>query len=136
MSAPVWEGIAAQLTLLDQPLMAAFILILLVTFTRPPQTSGIEKEGCVPQLLPLLPCWSVVIAASETGGRTRTEVRDGLQWVNKLGSKLVSITLQWQRCSTQQPFPWERHGVLLVSQWSQHRSGARVQKFARSSKTR
>ena len=35
MPAPVWEGVAAQHTLLNQPHMAAVILILLVTYMRP-----------------------------------------------------------------------------------------------------
>ena len=50
----------------------------------------------VSPLVPLLPSWSVVIAASETGVSTKTRARDGsvlmdqrwLQWINKL--------LRWQ----------------------------------------
>ena len=45
MPAPVWEGIAAQLTLLNQPLMAAFILISLVTYMRP---SELVVLRCLP----------------------------------------------------------------------------------------
>ena len=51
-----------------------------------------EKKDLVPPLMPLLPCWSAVIAAFETGVSTKTGVRGGLvhmdqrwfQWVTKL----------------------------------------------------
>ena len=75
--APVWEGIAAQITLPNQPLMAAFILISLVTYMRPSELLALRKKDLVPPLMPLLPCWSVVIAAFETGVSSKTGVRDG-----------------------------------------------------------
>ena len=43
MPAPVWEGIATQLTLLDHPHMAAFILILLVTYMRPSELLALRR---------------------------------------------------------------------------------------------
>ena len=38
----------------------------------------VYREGdLVPPLAPLLPCWSIVIAASETVSSTKTRIRDG-----------------------------------------------------------
>ena len=90
MPAPVWNGIAAQLTLFSQPHMAAVI--------HPSGLLALRKKDFVPPLVPLLPCRSVVIAASETGVSTKTGVHDGpvlmdqcwLQWVNKLLLRLKS----------------------------------------------
>ena len=49
MPAVVSEGFAAQLNLLNQPLMAAFILILRVTYMRPSErASGVAKERSGP----------------------------------------------------------------------------------------
>ena len=45
---------------------------LLVTYIRPSNLFVLEKKDLVPPLLLLLPCWSVVIAASETGVSTKT----------------------------------------------------------------
>ena len=93
MPAPVWESTAAQLTHPSQCLhIAAIILILLVTYMRPSGLLSLSKKDIVTPLVPLLPCWSVVIAASKPGASTKTRVRDGsvliyqpmLQWVNKL----------------------------------------------------
>ena len=73
MPAPVWEGIGTQLTLVNQLLMTAFILISLVTYMRPSELLQLRKNDLVPPLAPLLPCWSIVIAASETEVSTNTE---------------------------------------------------------------
>ena len=59
---------------------------------RPSEFLELKEKDLVPQLVPLLPCWSVVIAASETGVFTKAGVRDGLvlmderwfHWVHKL----------------------------------------------------
>ena len=96
MPAPVWEGIAAQVTHLNQLQMAAFIPILLVTYTRRSELVALRKKDLVPPLVPHLPCWSVVFAASETGVPAKTGVRGGsvfvdqlwLQWANKLLDRL------------------------------------------------
>ena len=78
----VWDGNAAQLTLLNQALMAAFILILLVTCMRPSELLASRKKDLVP--LPLLPCWSVVIAGARIqrvlGFRTLQDVQKRVQW--------------------------------------------------------
>ena len=90
MSAPVWERIAAHLT--SHLHMAVFILILLVAYIRPSELLAFKTKDLVPPLVPLFPCWSVVIAASKNGVSTKTGVRDGsvfmdqhqLQQVDKL----------------------------------------------------
>ena len=59
---------------------------------RPSELLALKKKDLVPPLMPLLPCWSVVIAALVFGVHTNTGVRDGLvlvdqrwlQWVNTL----------------------------------------------------
>ena len=40
----IWEGIAAQLTLLKQPFMAAFDLISLLTYRRLPESTDAEQH--------------------------------------------------------------------------------------------
>ena len=92
MLAPGWERIAAQLTLLKHLHMAVFILIIPVTYIRPSEPLALRKKNLIAPLVPLLPRWSVGIAASETGVFTKTGVRDGsvlidqrwVQWVTKL----------------------------------------------------
>ena len=99
LPAPVWEDIAAQLTRLNQPHMAAFILILLVTYIRPSEFLALRKVDLAPPVVPLAPCSSVVIAASETGVSTKTLVRDRsvlhgptlASWVNKLLPQLKAV---------------------------------------------
>ena len=71
------EGVAAQLTLLNHPHMAASTLTLPVTYMRPSELPALRKKNVVPPLVLLLTCWSVVIAASETGVFTKTGIRDG-----------------------------------------------------------
>ena len=63
MPAPVWEGIAAHLTLLNHLCLAAFILILLVTYIRPSELPALREKDIAPPLAPFLPCWSTVTAA-------------------------------------------------------------------------
>ena len=83
---------AAQFTLLKRFHVAVFILVLPVTYMRPSELLALRKKNLVPPLVPLFPCWWVVIAASETGASTKIGIRDGsvlvdqcwLQWVNKL----------------------------------------------------
>ena len=66
------EGIAAHLTLLEHPLMAAVVQILLVTYVRRSELLALRKKDHVPPLVPFLPCRSVEIAALETGMPTKT----------------------------------------------------------------
>ena len=77
MLAPVWEGIATQLTLLNHPHAAMFILILRVTYMRPSWLLALKKMDLVTTPASLFPCWSVVIAFCETGVSTKTRIRDG-----------------------------------------------------------
>ena len=57
---------------------------------RPSELLTLRKKDLVPPLV-LLPCWSIVIAASEPGVSTKTGIAEGavlvgqrwLQWVNK-----------------------------------------------------
>ena len=46
---------------------------------RPAGLLALRKKDLVPPLVPLLPCRSIVIAASETGVPTKTGIGDG--WV-------------------------------------------------------
>ena len=85
-------------TLLNQPLMAGFIPIVLVTYMRPSELLTLRKRDLAPPLISVLPFWSVVIAASETGVSTKTGVRDGsvlidqrIQCVNKLLPSLNDV---------------------------------------------
>ena len=78
MFAPVWEGIATQVVLLKHPHMAAFILILLVTYLRPVRASGIEKQRQrLTSWRHYSACWSIVLAAAQIGVSTKTAIRDG-----------------------------------------------------------
>ena len=54
-------------------LLTAFILISLVTCMRPSELLALRKKDLVPPLMPLLPCWSVVIAAFEAECLPRQE---------------------------------------------------------------
>ena len=153
--ARVWEGVATQLALLNHPHMAVHPH-LAGDLRAGVRASGIEKDLFSP-IAPLLPCWSIVIAASESGVSTKTGVFDGsvlmdqrlLQWVSKL--------LLLLKCGTIVEIIWNfdctaaeknvqngnRHFgtqwydyVPNASQFGQHRSGARCQNSARSAKTR
>ena len=77
MPAPVWEGIASLLTPLKHLHAAVYILTLPVTYMRPLELLPSRKKDFVPPLVPLVPCWSIVIAASEAGVSTKTGIRDG-----------------------------------------------------------
>ena len=77
MPAPVWEGIATPLNVLNHPHVAAFITIFLETYLRPSELLALRKKGLVPPLMPFLPCRSVTIAAFETGVATKARVREG-----------------------------------------------------------
>ena len=86
MPAPVWEGIAAQLTLLNQ-------------YVRPSELLALRKNDLLPPLVPLLPCWSIVTAASEAGAPTKTRICYGSvfmdqRWLN-LVNKLLAV---YQTC--------------------------------------
>ena len=105
------------------------------------RASGIE--GFVPPLLPLLPCWSVVIAASATGVSTKTG--RGPRWVGRHGPAVASLGQQAPApaqggksgredlelrlpCSSKDVqdsnrlFGTQRHDhVRITSQWGQHR---------------
>ena len=93
MPAPVCKGIATQLTLFNQPLVAAFILILLVTYLRPSELLGIEKEGSCPTAGAASSLlvgrdrsfrnWSVYQDRGPRWGRVLVDQR-WLQWVSKL----------------------------------------------------
>ena len=90
MQPPVWEGIATQLTLLNHPHMAAFILVLSVTNMRPSELLALSEKDLAPLLGPLLSCWPIVIAASETGVSTKT----GPRWVGPHKPALASMDQQ------------------------------------------
>ena len=76
MPALVWKSIAAQLAVLNHPHLAAFIIILLVTNMRPSELLTLRKKDLVPPLV-LLPCWSIVIAASVPGVSNKTGIHEG-----------------------------------------------------------
>ena len=115
--APVWEGIAAQLTLLNHQHMGAFILILLATYMRPSEILAWRKKDLAPPRVPLLPRRSIAMAASETGVSTMTGISS---WISadfnrstssSPGSRQeirrrksgMSITLQRRECSRLEP---------------------------------
>ena len=54
-------------------------------FACPSKLLSLRKQDLVPPLVILLPCWSVVIAASEAGVSTKTRVREGSVLVNIAG---------------------------------------------------
>ena len=89
--APAWERIAAQHPPLKHLHMAVIIFILPVPYICTSELLAFKKKDLVPPLAILLPCSSVVIAASEAGVSTKTRVRDGsvlvkqrwLRWVNE-----------------------------------------------------
>ena len=100
MPAPVWEG---RPSLLDHPHVAAFILILLVTFIRPSWLLALKTKDLVPPLVLLLPCRFVVIAASETGVSTKRGVRDVLvRWLQRVdsGASIDRVPL-WEKSRNQ-----------------------------------
>ena len=67
------------------PHVAMSVVILRVTYMRPPELLTLNKKGLVPPVVPLLPCWSIVISAYETGVSTPVLMdQRWLQWVNKL----------------------------------------------------
>ena len=156
MPAPVWDGVTTQLALLSYLHMAAFILILLVTCMRSSELLALRKKDIVPPLAPLLPWWSIVIAASEAGASTKTGIRDGLVQMDQRYFRRVSKLLpalnvgnpeakswNFDYLAAAKMFKtatdiWRLSGMTYTktSQWSRHRSGARFQHPARSAKTR
>ena len=63
-----------DLTLLNHHHVETFVLILLVTYMRLSELPALIKKDLVRPLVLFLPCWSVVIAVSETGVSTKMEV--------------------------------------------------------------
>ena len=137
---PVWRSIATQLTLLNHPRVAVFILMLRVTYMRPSELLALKKKDLVPPLVPLLPCWLVVIAASETGVSTSTRVLDGSvphkSTLAFMGQQALVPAEVWKFGEADPEFPLPcskivqggnrrfgtRHDhVAHTSQWSQHR---------------
>ena len=92
MPAPVWEGIVSLLTPSQTSPYGSVHPHLAGDVHLSVRASALKKKDFVPPLVPLVPCWSIVIAASEAGVSTKTGIRDGsvsmdqrwLQWVNKL----------------------------------------------------
>ena len=72
-----WFWIAAQPTVLKQPLVAAFVLISAVTHMRPSPFLALRRKDIAPPLMPLLFCLPVDIAGFATDVSARTRVRDG-----------------------------------------------------------
>ena len=118
---------------------------------HPSDILALRMKDIVPPFVPLLPCWSIVIAATEARGvATKTSVSDGsvfmdqrcFQWVSKLilggenlEFRLFCSSMDVQDCNRH--FETQRHdNVPNAPQWSQHRSGARFQNSARSANTR
>ena len=96
MPAPGWEGFATQLAFFQSSSYGSVHPHLDGNVHASVRDSGIDKARCAPALAPLLPCWSLVVAASGTRVSTKTGIRDGsvrvdqrwLQWANKLLSGL------------------------------------------------
>ena len=134
-----------QLTLLNHPQMAAFILFLLVIYMRSSEFLSLRNKDLVP---PLLPCWSIVIAAGENGVSTKTGgVRDRsvlmdqcwLQWLNKLLPALKAVRPEEKIWTFDRKTATDILGrsgmtVCQTRQWSQHRPGAGFQYSATSAR--
>ena len=69
MPALVWKSIATQLAVLNHPHVAA-------SYMRPSELLTLRKKDLVPPLV-LLPCWSIVIAASVPGVSNKTGIPEG-----------------------------------------------------------
>ena len=76
MPTPFLEGVAAQFSLPNRLHLSAFIHFLLVEYLRFSKFLSLKKTDRVAPLLSLLPCWFVVITASETGVSIKTGIRD------------------------------------------------------------
>ena len=126
-----------------------FVFISVATYVRSSDLVALRKKDIVLPLSPMLYCWSIVIAASETGVSTSTPtgVRDGsvlmdqrwLQWVNKVllqpqnwesGASNLELRLSRHGKSVQESNRFvgaQRHDYMLdTSQWRQHRPSAWV----------
>ena len=129
-------------SLLDQPLVASFILISLVTYMRPSELLALR-----------------LLVGRDHSIRNWSVHQDrGPRWVGPHGPALVSMGQQalapaegWKSgradlefrlpCSTKHVLHSNRFSAIHrldhvpnTSQWSQHRSGAQVQNFARNPK--
>ena len=147
MLAPVRKGIASLLTLLERLHKTLFIFLLRKTSMRPSEFLALRKKDLVPRQVPLLHCWSVVIAASEIGVKSP-------RWVGPHGPGLASLGLQAPARTQGRKSGGQRSGILITLQqpkmfdtatvspglsgilWGQDRSGARFQHSARSAKSK
>ena len=128
--------------------MAALILTLLVTYLRPSELLASGKKD-LPPLPPLLTCWSIVIrncrnprwvglygsAMASVGQQALVRTQSGKSGRKNLEFRLPCSSKNIQECNRR--FGTQRHDyVPNAPQWSQHRSGARFQDFARSAETK
>ena len=130
--------------------VAVFTFILRETYTRP---SELKKKDLVPSLVPLLPCWSVVIAAYETGVFTKTGVLDGSIVMDQRWFQRTNQVLPALKAGNPEEKIWnfdypaaatlfktatnalKFSGLTMYQTQSQHRSGAGFWHSARSPKT-
>ena len=85
---PIWIQEASE----ESSSCGSVHFILQIAYIGPSEILALRTKELVPPLVPLLPCWSVAIAASETVVSTKTGVRDvsvltdqrWLRWVKKL----------------------------------------------------
>ena len=112
---PMFEGVATAYTCAYSTSIACNSLGRHCTRTRSSQSSShgsvhphlagnvhvsvrascIEKKDIVPPLVPLLPCWSIVIATSEAGVSTKTGIRDGSVLMDQRWLQFNGSTSSW-----------------------------------------
>ena len=137
----------------DHAHVAVFTFILRVTYMRPSELLELRKKDLVPSLVPLLPCWSVVIAAYETGVFTKTGVLDGSIVMDQRWFQRTNQVLPALKAGNPEEKIWNFDypaaatlfktatdalrfsGLTMYQTQSQHRSGAGFQHSARSPKT-
>ena len=154
---PPFSSCGSSILPRNYPHMAVFILFLRVTHMRPSELLTLKKKALVPPLVQLLPWWSIVIAVSDIGVSTKTEVHDGSVLMDhalaSMGQQALALAEVWEsvgenlefqsHCRSEivqdgnRRFGTQRHAhVSNTSQWSQHRSSARFRNSARRAKTR
>ena len=98
-----------------------FVFVLLVTYLRSSELLALRKNDIVRPLAALLPCRSIVIAASETGVSIRTGIRDGSVVMDQVEFRSPCSRKHIQCCNLH--FGTQRYdNVPNAPQWSKHRS--------------
>ena len=73
---------------------------------RPSELLALRSEDLVPPLVPLLPCWSVVIAASESGVSTKIRISHGSVFMDQRWLHLVNKLLPAVKAGSSEEKIW------------------------------